>query len=416
MSSKRRRGFTLLEVLVGLSISLIVIGMVTAIFLGQQRTFQSLDVNRVASEAARDAFLEIEPALRRAGFGLDPRHAFDFTNYACPARPCRDSATGPDTIVFYARNPTYQLVGAGGTNPDGTSCTTVGGCTYGNAFHVVATGSNTATVTLPAGTVLHKGRIVQFMCPNAKNSTMGTVATTVSGEGDQAIPLVAMVVADPTKQNDFNQNACFSGVNSGVVMFLVDRYHYLVENYGGTPWLVLDQGLDLDGDGVLPENGADRDDYLPLAQGVEDVQFAYVLNVNAPAVAGGGTAAAPGPGPDFPSPAGGPNQGNWVVGDFPGQVEEPDPSVTKMPLYATSIADPLRFNNSSANIRGVRVSLSLRSLLTDQSKPSSWSGDVERQMENRSTATLLSGGRFRRFSFQTVVNTRDMESRNSFLF
>jgi len=118
MSSKRRRGFTLLEVLVGLAISLIVIGMVTAIFLGQQRTFQSLDVNRVASEAARDAFLEIEPALRRAGFG-HPRHAFDFTNYACPARPCRDSATAPDTIVFYARNPTYQLVGPGPPIPTG---------------------------------------------------------------------------------------------------------------------------------------------------------------------------------------------------------------------------------------------------------------------------------------------------------
>jgi type IV pilus assembly protein PilW len=280
---------------------------------------------------------------------------------------------------------------------------------------VVSTGNGTATVTLPAGVVLHKGRVVQFMCPNPGYWTLGTVANTVSGAGDQTVSLMP-VTGDPTKQNDFLQNACFSGLNSGVLMFLVDRYHYLIQSYGGIPWLVLDQGLDLDGDGVLPENGGDLDDYVPIAEGVEDVQFAYVLNINAPTVGPGGNSAAPGAGPDLPTPSGGPNQGNWVIGDLPGQVESPDTTLANMPQYSTALVDPLRFNKTAANIRAVRVSISLRSLSPDQSKPSSWTGDVERQMENRSTATLFSGGRFRRFNFQTTVNTRDMESRNSFLF
>jgi type IV pilus assembly protein PilW len=417
MTPPCKRGFTLLEVLFGISISIAVIGAVTGIFLGQQRAFVALDLSRIASQGGRDALLEMEPALRRAGYGLDPRFAFDFKSYACPASPCRDSVSGADNIVFYARNPSYLLVPVNGTNPDGTLCATVGGCAYGNAFHVVTTGASTATVTLTSGTVLQKGRIALFMCPDGTSATMGTLSSAVSGAGAQALGLVPAVAGDPTKQNGFALSTCFAGTNTGVLMFLVDRYHYLIQIYGGVPWLVLDQGLDLDGDGALPENGGDLDDYIPIAAGVEDLQVAYVLNINAPTVlaGGGGPAAAPGAGPDLPS-AGGANLGNWVVGDLAGRVEEPDPTAATMPLYSTPPNDPLRFSTSAANIRDVRVTVNLRSLSTDQSRPPNWTGDVEKAAENRSTATLLSGGRFRRFSFQTTVSIRAMESRNSFLF
>ena len=33
-------------------------------------------------------------------------------------------------------------------------------------------------------------------------------------------------------------------------MFLVDRARFFVQNLNGTPWLMLDTGRDLDGDGV----------------------------------------------------------------------------------------------------------------------------------------------------------------------
>ena len=96
---RAQRGFTLLELMVGATISIVVIGAVTAAFLAQNRAFVSLDLNRVAADASRDSFLEMEPSLRRAGFGLDPRYAFDFAYYACPAANCRDSITGPDCRV-----------------------------------------------------------------------------------------------------------------------------------------------------------------------------------------------------------------------------------------------------------------------------------------------------------------------------
>jgi len=185
------------------------------------------------------------------------------------------------------------------------------------------------------------------------------------------------------------------------------------------PWLVLDTGTDVDGSGAV-----DAGDYLPIAPGVEDVQFAYVLNINAPIVASGAPASAPpGNGPDAPT-AGGVNSGNWVIGDYvtgtgasaTGTQEEPDATLSNMPQYSTSLSDPLRFNTTAANIRGVRISVNLRSLQTDQSKPVSWTGDVESLVGNLSGASAKSGGRFRRFSYSTTVACRDMESRSAFIF
>jgi len=43
VTSRRPRGFTLLEVMVGAAVALVVIGIVTATFLSQQRALQALD-------------------------------------------------------------------------------------------------------------------------------------------------------------------------------------------------------------------------------------------------------------------------------------------------------------------------------------------------------------------------------------
>ncbi len=203
-------------------------------------------------------------------------------------------------------------------------------------------------------------------------------------------------------------------------MVPVDRFHYLIQTYAGVPWLVLDTGTDVDGSGIV-----DAADYLPIAPGVEDIQFAYVMNINAPTIANGATppSAAPSKGPDAPT-SGGVNAGNWVIGDYftgtgasaTGTQEQPDATIASMPQYSTSLADPLRYNTTAANIRGVRISVNLRSLQTDQSQPSSWTGDTEKRIENLNGAALQSGGRLRRFSFATSVACRDMESRSAFIF
>ncbi len=422
------RGFTLLELMVGATISLLVIGAVTAAFLSQNRAFVALDLNRVAADAARDAFLEMEPAMRRAGFGLDPRYAFDFAYYACPAANCRDSINGPDNIAFYARNPVYTYTVNGATKPDGTVCGSANGCVSGNAYNVTITNAGGAyTVSASLGTLafrpLLQGQVVQFVCPGAAAVTMATLATTPAQSGTPNLSLVATPVTppgsnDPTLANGFASNGCF--VQPGVIMVLVDRFHYLIQPYNGVPWLVLDTGTDLDGSGTV-----DANDYMPIAQGVEDVQFAYVLNINAPAIASGSPppSSPPGNGPDVPS-AGGVNSGNWVIGDYftgtgataTGTQEQPDPTLANMPQYSTALTDPLRYNTTAANIRGVRITVNLRSLQTDQTQIASWTGDTEKRVENLNGSALQAGGRLRRFSFSTSVACRDMESRSAFIF
>ena len=422
------RGFTLLELMVGATMSLLVIGAVTAAFLSQNRAFVALDLNRIAADAARDAFLEMEPSVRRAGFGLDPRYAFDFAYYACPAANCRDSITGPDNIVFYARNPNYTYTLNGATAPDGTVCANAQGCVTGNAYNVTITnagGVYTATPNLGTGAFrpLLQGQVLQFICPAAQAVTMATLASTPAQTGTPNLSLVPTPAAlpasnDPTKANGFGANGCF--VQPGVIMVLVDRFHYLVQAYAGVPWLVLDTGTDLDGSGVV-----DVADYMPIAPGVEDVQFAYVMNINAPTVPSGAAppSPTPGKGPDAPT-AGGVNAGNWVMADYftgagataTGTQEQPDATLANMPQYSTSLVDPLRFNITAANIRGVRLTVNLRSLQTDQSQAASWTGDTEKRVENLNGGGLQTGGRLRRFSYSTTVACRDMESRSAFIF
>jgi type IV pilus assembly protein PilW len=422
------RGFTLLELMVGATVSLLVIGAVTAAFLSQNRAFVALDLNRIAADAARDAFLEMEPSIRRAGFGLDPRYAFDFAYYACPAANCRDSITGPDNIVFYARNPVYTYTVNGATKPDGTVCGSANGCVTGNAYNVTITNAGgvftvTPNLGIQAFRPLLQGQVVQFICPGAAATTMATLSATPAQAGAPNLslvptPTVAPQSNDPTKANGFAANGCF--VQPGVIMVLVDRFHYLIQQYNGVPWLVLDTGTDLDGSGIV-----DANDYMPIAQGVEDVQFAYILNINAPAVASGSAppSSPPGNGPDAPT-AGGGNAGNWVIGDYftgtgataSGTQEQPDSTIANMPQYTTTLADPLRFNATQANIRGVRLTVNLRSLQTDQTQVPTWTGDTEKRVENLNGSALQTGGRLRRFSFSTTVACRDMESRSAFIF
>src|SRR5207253_1768308 len=193
------RGFTLLELMVGATISLLVIGAVTGAFLAQNRAFISLDVNRIA--------------------------------------------------------------------PDGTVCASGNGCVTGNAYNVTITsagGVYTVTVNLRTGAVtpLRQGQVLQFICPAAAAVTMATLATTPAPpqSGTPTLSLVptpgaAPASNDPTKANGFGANGCF--IQPGVIMVLVDRYHYLIQAYAGVPWLVLDTGTDIDGSAVI-----DAADYI----------------------------------------------------------------------------------------------------------------------------------------------------------
>ena len=90
-----QRGFTILEVLVGAAVAILVIGIVMATFLSQQKSMQSMDLSREASNGARDSMFSMQGSIGRAGYGVDPRYAFDFKWYNCTSVPCRAAAGRP---------------------------------------------------------------------------------------------------------------------------------------------------------------------------------------------------------------------------------------------------------------------------------------------------------------------------------
>ena len=65
------RGFTLVELMVALAISVVVIAGSLMLLNAQRRSFQGGSVDRALQEAGRVALIEISGNLRLAGYGLD---------------------------------------------------------------------------------------------------------------------------------------------------------------------------------------------------------------------------------------------------------------------------------------------------------------------------------------------------------
>jgi len=389
------RGTSLVELMIAIGIAILAGSLTTMVFVTQHRALQSADVVRQANEAARDATLELETALRRAGWGVDPRYVLDTRFYGCPSSPgsCRDGRTGPDEMVFVARSPYYQW---NDFNQNG--CTTAGGCFSGNSWPLEsrdATNGRTVTITLRAGEFLHKGRVIQVVCTLGQNATLATVATAVGGPGQQTVQLMDPVPLNPYRENSFS-NSCFGQTGAGV--FLVDRYHYQVIDFSGTPWLMLDTGLDSDTDGNLPENLGDLDDLIPVAPGIEDVQIAYSLTPTGLYTA-----------PD--------SDQDWIVGNdaSSGTNEELNPTLAA-PLYGTSRTDASRFNLHPANARLVRVTLSVRSVRHDPGHTADFANDPPIVAENRSTSSPPAGINYRRIRAFSTVGLRNMDGKASFMF
>lgn len=392
--TSRRRGFTLLELLIATSIMFITVGMATMAFLSQNKSLQSMDMSRVASESTRDALVHLESGLRNAGWGIDPRYVIDVS---CATPPCRDSKVGPDELVFVTRNQAYrwETTAVACTAPSVGSV--VDGCYWGNAWPIdaVTTGASpTVEVTLQAGQVLEKGRIVLATCRGGLKPVMLTLDATygsATATGPETVTLTPLSPAALPYNNLTALETCHG--EDGASLFLVDRHRYFVQTAGlPDPWLMLDSGLDLDGDGTLPP--ADTDDLLPLARNVVDLQVAYMLQPNAAHTA-----------PD--------SNTDWILGnDGAAAAEEPVYALT--PVYDTPIAHADRYTKSAGNVRGVRVTLTLRSSRVDPNRDANWAGDSLAGAENRGDTINVPGRQL--FRTQSQVSLRNMESRSPFTF
>ena len=388
-STLPRRGFTLLELMISIAIMIFGIVMAGAAFALQNKALQAMDLTRIANSSSRDATMSIENALREAGWGVDPRYAIDLFS---TSNKSVDRTSAPDDVSFIARDPMYRWIARG----DPGCASTVGGCYLaGNAWEVTAMTAGppvTLAITLRTNEKIEKGRLLLAVCDGAQNPVILTSSNNY-GPGPGAVTVSSDTTAAFPYNNMTAIRACHNGGGAG--LFLLNRYHYFIRSYAGVPWLMLDPGIDLDGDGTLYPT--DLDDLIPIAKDVEDLQVAYMLT---------GT----GVGPDNSG------AGNWIIGDDLGVAELPVPpgSASSLPDYSTAVGDPSRLTTASANVRAIRVSLMLRSPRTDPNQAPGWAGDTLDYPENR-TGSAAGGGR-RRYSVVSEISLRNLESSRSFTF
>ena len=408
------RGMTLIELLVTVA----VLGVLTTVILNVLGEFQKISTSaywrREAGQNARAAMTSMERDLRLAGYGMEPSMAFDFNVYkgqgnfcsptggtATDCAPLRDSTTGSDELVFYARSPEYF------PNPDDPAHP------EGRAWIVKST-STSAQLVLDVrvagtnGPYFGKGQILQIVCPFAAASTYVEVATTTSitATGLANIPLIN----SPNAGNPYRQSQLIGGANTPCLAsgsaraYMIDRFRYFVatptlKDNQTIPYLVLDRGIDVNGDGAV-----DAKDFVPIAEGIEDLQVAYVVPTalgTAPktvgATVGVGTAfcdaTAVSPGSctnglrvlNFASLGAG-SYSTWSYLQFP-------------------IASPMRNSSDAGNILAVHLTLVARGLTAQNNRrleqiPAALNRDVS------GTAA-----RFVRTEWRSVVETPNLRSR-----
>lgn len=396
----RARGFTLVELLVAVAVSLIVVFAAVSLMLGTQRLFRAGDEDRAIQETARVALDELGRNLAGAGYGLEPTFVFDFGQaatvmdrvpvgtqvrfggYACKDNPvaCRDRIDAPDEVVFYARDP---LFGKDLTGPIGVNAITLAG-------------------PIKPGT-LGPGQILQLMCYGGSGQWLWAYVTiaTVDATNPAAVSVTLATNSgglpnDFPYQNDLvNGQPCFgSGARRA---YKIDRYRYFVraiddagnvkdtppwQTPSARPYLLLDQGL-------LDANG--QPIVSVVAPDVEDLQVAYVYPVP------NGTAAVVGA-----------TSGTQITATAAGIDLAPDVGCGAppcIPAFSTPTIDPIRTTHHPANLRAVRVAITVRSSRSD---PKVFEAQVPEAL-NRPAVAGEAG--YRRLVFESTTYVHNMENR-----
>ncbi len=364
---RRPRGFTLIELLVAVTVSAIVLAAVFGVVQGQQTAYYQGNLQRAAQSSARSALAFIEQRLALAGYGMDAPLAFDFTRYGIDAAypaPCpalaggcpRDRVDGNDELVFYERNSRYWLPDQHTDDP------------RGNAWRVLSLAGNTIRVNARPGDLFAKGQVVQVVCNTASRYAYMTVAQNagpVAGDPNATEPppppevatdiaLMPPVATDPFRRQDSATDACFSDVGAPPRMFLIDRYRFHVRpvqvGNGAQPYLVLDMGLDANGD------GPDEAEEVVVAEGIESFQVGYVMTnglLGAPRGTIPGTTIA-----FTPGDTGATTGDAMTTLQYPGPVAPGTSEYQATSWYGYTWGPPpatQRMTDHQANIRGVRI-------------------------------------------------------------
>jgi type IV pilus assembly protein PilW len=409
-------GFTLVELLVGVVVSLIAIAGAVVMLQGQTRSFQGSAADRALQETGRMALGAMSQDIAMAGYGVEPAMVFDFgqmtnvpmerapqgagksvtfggdssgaTGFACgPAVTCRDAIDGPDELVFQYRNP------------------------YFNHRILKVTSSTVIEILGPLLQPIRSGQVLQAVCLGGDMIWAYVRASAeVSATQAQAVPvgLDSGVNLEFPHQNEALANSCFPTASppalanpatpvqraEGPRLFEMERVRYFIQSYdaagtvvnwntpGSRPYLMVDRGL-LSADGTPALE--------VVAPDVEDLQVSYV----------------------FPLAA----VENQVVGSTTGTRVDNSatgidlaPAGGLVPTYSAARLSAVRTTHYPSNVRAVRIAIVVRSPNTDSSL-----GDATIPAAGNRPAVAAGDPGYRRTLFQTSVAIPNMESRAPFI-
>ncbi|HEX8703317.1 MAG TPA: prepilin-type N-terminal cleavage/methylation domain-containing protein [Myxococcaceae bacterium] len=343
----RSRGFTLVELLIGAAVGAIVLLGISMTFIAQAQQYQAHASRRAIQASARQALVFMERKLRLAGYGVHPdRAVLAYDSYDVVS----DSAVPgyPDAVVLHARDPLFR-----------------------RPVQAVSSTQITLPATAPLEEPLRRGQILLLLCPQVTEYAFVTVsdylpAGTLTLPLDQTVP--ASAPNSPTRGPGrlFREHAnldspCFDSAT----VVKIDRSAFYVAMFdddgdaatgGRTPYLMMHQGLDmpsslsLEGDGVI-----DANDAVPVAEGIEQFQAAYILNSNTPT--------------GQPLIRGVNESPMMAATHYGEQWEAIDPAhLPALWFFDPAIAssDARRMADHPANIRQVRLTVVARSTVPDQ--------------------------------------------------
>lgn len=373
MRASSRRGFTLLELMIGIGVSSIVLVAIAATVIAMNGVFQSNAATKSTVEDSRSSLAYLERVLPMAGYGVPPPEVWDFGTTGPVS--VKDNDVQPthvtDDLAFRYRDPSYLR--------RGTIDAAAGTVTFVNA-----------ATSLPdnVGINVKVGQVFMVACPAASGQFLVVKATATAVVADTALSVQVYGAPFPTVNDD-----CLRASSSAAYIMLIHEKRIRVLALGGRPYL------------VVLHNFVNLLDYDVLAADVENFQVSYVMNQPSPNVL-------PAP-PVVDSGAAAPN---WVFADQPGLTDLPNPGAPA-PSYKDSYtlaritvppeAFSRRFNAHPANIRAVRIGLTLKSQRPMPNKQkNAFPAD---SLGNYTSPVVID--EFYRISLSTQVNIPNMAAR-----
>ena len=361
----RSRGVTLLEVMIAMAVTMIVVAGTVIAVRSQQKAYGEGQRLRGAQNAARRALLAVEASLPSAGIGMDGPLAFDLSGWTsgpCPSQmgACsRDSVSNSDELTFFARDLDYW------TPQDSTQDP------VGNAWMVNSVASGSLNLNAHPNDVFRQGQILAIVCSAGAPYGYATVSantavppTVTADVFAMDVPIVAVDTNNPFKRQDAVYS-CGASTDKPRA-FLVNKYRFHVRpvSLGGTqydPLLVLDRGLDLNGDNVVDQN----DEQL-ISEGIESMQVGYLFANSAIPMAG----ASPGTpvtfAPDVVTSTANTSANRIGATTFPGTPSQPGESpYLASSFYQWADGTIARQSNQQANVVAVRITFLARSVASD---------------------------------------------------